>query len=277
LFRVRGTEDPLNQDPHSEYIAPPEMSERDKDIYEHFNKAGLHPYRAHIGSEFGLDCGECGGVLCPKFCKNDPGKTCFLPALEKHDAKILTECEVIRLSSDDKAVKNVVCIHNSKEIELKGKVIVLAAGSLFSPVLLLKSKSEIWPNGLANTSDDVGRNLMWHVSDFIAARPKKALSVEGPKKAISLNDFYISEGVKLGTFQSIGVPVNWEYVYSFLRSRSQKSSKWQRVIMHPFLLKFVAHTAAMVFRGTAIFATIIEDLPYRENRVIFDPAAKNYV
>jgi choline dehydrogenase-like flavoprotein len=275
LFRVSGTEDPLNKDPDTEYILPPEMSERDKKFNDHFIKSGLHPYRAHVASEFRVDCGECGGVLCPKLCKNDAGKICLLPALEKHGAKILSECEVIRLNSNSKKVKSVLCHFQNREVNIKGLVIVLAAGSLFSPVLLLKSKSAIWPSGLANTSGEVGRNLMWHVSDFIAARPKRAMSISGPKKALSLNDFYFSDGVKLGAFQSIGVPINWEYVYSFLRSRSQKGPKWQRVIMHPLLLKLIAHTAALLFRGTAIFATIIEDLPYRENRVVFDATAKN--
>ena len=274
LYRVRGTEDPLNQDPDTEYLLPPIMSERDQDFNEHFIKAGLHPYRAHVASEFEDDCGECGGVLCPKLCKNDAGKICLLPAL-KNGAKILTECEVMLLKSNDKVIKSVLCKLNNKEINIKGKIFVLAAGSLFSPVLLLKSKSEVWPNGLANTSGQVGRNLMWHVSDFIAARPRKAISISGPKKAISLNDFYFSDGVKLGAFQSIGVPVTWEYVYSFLRSRSQKSPRWQRAIMHPFLLKLISHIAALLFKNTAIFATITEDLPYSENRVIFDQTAKN--
>ena len=43
-----------------------------------------------------------------------------------------------------------------------GKVFVLAAHAIETPRLLLNSKSEATPNGVANSSDQVGRNLMDH-------------------------------------------------------------------------------------------------------------------
>ena len=43
-----------------------------------------------------------------------------------------------------------------------GKVFVLAAHAIETPRLLLNSKSETTPNGAANSSDQVGRNLMDH-------------------------------------------------------------------------------------------------------------------
>ena len=43
-----------------------------------------------------------------------------------------------------------------------GKVFVLAAHAIETPRLLLNSKSEATPNGAANSSDQVGRNLMDH-------------------------------------------------------------------------------------------------------------------
>ncbi len=43
-----------------------------------------------------------------------------------------------------------------------GKVFVLAAHAIETPRLLLNSRSEATPNGIANTSDQVGRNLMDH-------------------------------------------------------------------------------------------------------------------
>jgi choline dehydrogenase-like flavoprotein len=44
------------------------------------------------------------------------------------------------------------------------KVIFLNASTIASAMILLQSKSETFPNGLANHSDQVGRNLMDHVS-----------------------------------------------------------------------------------------------------------------
>jgi choline dehydrogenase-like flavoprotein len=275
MYRVRGTQDPLNFDAQSHLLEPPPLSVRDQALHDSFLEIGLNPYRAHVACEFLANCEECGGVLCPRECKNDAGRTCLMPALKQYGARILSECEVLRFEADTTTIKSVICKLNGREIALKGKIVVLAAGCLFTPVLLLNSKSALWPNGLANSSGYVGRNLMWHATDFIAIRPKRSLSTIGPKKALSLNDFYISDGVKLGNLQSVGVPVTSEYVYSFLRSKFQKAPKWQQIFVQQFLLHWVAQAAAFYFRSTAVFATITEDLPYLENRVIVAPDAKN--
>jgi choline dehydrogenase-like flavoprotein len=157
---------------------------------------------------------------------------------------------------------------------VRARLFVLAAGALATPTLLLNSASPQWPAGLANRSDCVGRNLMFHVSDFIAVRPRGRLSQEGPRKALSLNDFYLYQGVKLGTFQSVGISVDRGYVLYYLRSVFQKSPRWQRALISPFL-RLVARGAALYFEGAAMFASIVEDLPYWDNRVVPDPGARN--
>ncbi|MCB1500914.1 MAG: GMC family oxidoreductase [Bauldia sp.] len=56
-----------------------------------------------------------------------------------------------------------------------GKVYVLAAHAIEIPRLLLNSTSEATPNGAANSSDQVGRNLMDHPTQLSWARAKDAL------------------------------------------------------------------------------------------------------
>ena len=103
---------------------------------------------------------------------------------------------------------------------------------------------------------------------------RRRLSSVGPKKALSFNDFYVWEGKKLGAFQSVGIAISWGYILYYLRSVFQKAPRWQRGIVSPFL-RIVAHLAGIYFRGAAIFASIIEDLPYWDNRVLPDAQAKN--
>jgi choline dehydrogenase-like flavoprotein len=50
-----------------------------------------------------------------------------------------------------------------------GKLFVVAAHAIESPKLLLMSKSDATPNGVANSSDMVGRNLMDHVTQVSLA------------------------------------------------------------------------------------------------------------
>ena len=96
----------------------------------------------------------------------------MLPALAEHGAQLLTECRVVRLDADRTHVRQVICEHRSGMLALKAKVVVLAAGALVTPVLLLNSRSGDWPRGLANGSDLVGRNLMRHLVDPIEIWPQ---------------------------------------------------------------------------------------------------------
>ncbi len=274
LFRVRGTQDPLNPDALSALREPPPLSPRDQHFYESFRSLGLHPYRAHAAFEFLPGCEECGGVLCPRGCKNDAGRICLVPALERHGARILADCEVLDLQADAQFVRRVRCRWNGGPLDLRAKVVVLAAGALMTPILLLNSACAAWPKGLANSSDLVGRNLMFHASDFIAVRPRRPNSSSGPKKALAFNDFYVLEGRKLGTFQSVGISIGRGSILYFLRGAMHKSPAWQRKLASPFL-RAISILAAYHFRGAGVFASIIEDLPYLENRVVPDPQAKN--
>jgi choline dehydrogenase-like flavoprotein len=274
LFGVTGTPDPLNPDPEAALREPPPLSPRDQDLFDSFRELGLHPYRAHAGLAFLPGCDGCPGVMCPRDCKSDAGRVCLMPALEKHGARILSDCQVLGLEADASRVTGVRCRWQGREIRLSARIVVLAAGALATPSLLLGSRSPTWPDGLANRSGCVGRNLMFHASDFIAVRARQRLSGVGPRKALSLNDFYVHNGAKLGTFQSVGISVDPGYVLYYLRTVFQKAPKWQRALIGPFL-PIVARVAALYFDGAAVFASIIEDLPYWENRVVPDPAAKN--
>jgi choline dehydrogenase-like flavoprotein len=63
---------------------------------------------------------------------------------------------------------------DGSEGRASGKVFVLAAHAIETPRLLLNSRSEAAPNGVANSSDQVGRNLMDHPAQLswaLAATP----------------------------------------------------------------------------------------------------------
>jgi len=84
--------------------------------------------------------------------------------------------------------------------------VVVSAGAANSARILLMSANDKHPNGLANGSDQVGRNYMFHNSQAVVA-----LSVEPNltqfQKTISLNDFYFKDGdfdFPVGNIQMIG-------------------------------------------------------------------------
>ena len=206
-----------------------------------------------------------------------------MPALMRHGASILADCEVIALDATSSKVKEVICVHEGTELRIKGTVIILAAGALASPSILLRSKSAEWPRGIGNGSDLVGRNLMFHGGDFIAVNPLSPHDGDGAQKTLALNDFYFCDGEKLGTFQTMGIRLDLGRVMQYLHDTAEASSGWQKLLLSsrrlwlrklasPFLrIGAMVYFHVMHFKDAAVWVSIIEELPYRENRLYVDP------
>lgn len=264
LFEVCGSEDPLQ--PTGEPLRiPPPLSPRDARLMEFFRERGLNPYRAHVACRYIDGCSDCGGRFCGRACKVDAGWGCLVPALTL-GAQLLAKCEVTFLEAGTSRVSTVHCRHDGHSIAFQARIVVLAAGAYTTPVLLLRSKSSVWRDGLANRSGLVGRHLMFHASDFYAIRPQGSLSALGPNKSIALNDFYVQDGVKLGTMHNVGIPVSYGYVLMYLRQQASRNRRWWNPLVQP-ALRPAALIGAHYFRHAGIFATDIEDLPYRDNRI----------
>ena len=90
--------------------------------------------------------------------------TSLLPmAQETGRLKIVTDAMVSKLLADsDGRVERVTFVNrkNKQSTTLKARAVVLAASACESARILLNSRNERFPNGLANSSGQVGRNLM---------------------------------------------------------------------------------------------------------------------
>jgi choline dehydrogenase-like flavoprotein len=224
-YDIAGTPDPLAPDGEATLREPPPLSERDQFFFESFTSAGLHPYRSHVGYHRIENCFECFD-LCLKSCKSDAGSRSLVPALAQHGANILPECEVQELLADRTRVRAVRARWNGRDIRLTAKIVVLGLGAFMTPVLLLNSVSPEWPKGLANSSGAVGRNLMLHTSDFVVLDQSEERSADGPRKSLTLNDFYYDDGRKLGTLQSVGMPLVEPFILTYLRYAAEKDPRW---------------------------------------------------
>jgi choline dehydrogenase-like flavoprotein len=260
LFGVRGQSDPLRPEAADANLpAAPPFSEVNQPLVDHLAGQGLHPYHLPMACDYTEGCTTCQSYLCHQSCKNDAARNCLQPALAEHGAQLLTECRVVGLDADATQVRQVICEHPSGRLALKAKVVVLAAGALITPVLLLNSRSGDWPRGLANGSDWVGRNLMRHVADHIEVWPQRGCKITAENKQIGLNDFYFWEGQKFGTVQSGGAmpPV------AALTNHPGLGHKALRAISpvaRPLYERY--------FSGGLVLVAIMEDLPYLDNRVL---------
>lgn len=68
-------------------------------------------------------------------------------------------------------------------------IVVVACGAINSAALLLRSANEQHPNGLANSSEQVGRNFMKHQNAAMIGVSLKANLTEF-QKTLAINDFY---------------------------------------------------------------------------------------
>jgi choline dehydrogenase-like flavoprotein len=258
-FRVRGTPDPFREDDRTApLMTSPPLTAANQDLFDFFQRQGLHPYQLHMACEHVPECQTCQSYLCSRECKNDASNRCLAPAIQDHGARLLSECVVLRLEADGRQVKRVVCRWQGREIVLEGKLVVLAAGALATPALLLASKSADWPNGLANDTDQVGRNLMRHCIDLVLIKPRKGTPISGQIKEVGLNDFYETDEGKLGTIQSAGPAPPLD----FLLHQPGPMTKWIR-LARPVLSWF---WRTQIPRQMAL-AAIMEDLPYARNRI----------
>ncbi|MGH3960801.1 GMC oxidoreductase, partial [Mycobacterium sp.] len=217
------------------------------------------PYHLPMACDYTDGCATCQSYLCDQSCKNDAARNCLVPALAEHGAQLLTECRVVRLDADRTGVRQVTCQHRCGMLALKAKVVVLAAGALITPVLLLNSRSGDWPNGLANGSDWVGRNLMRHLVDFIEVWPHRGSKITAENKQIGLSDFYFWEGQKYGTVQSGGAMPPMEALTNHPGWQA-KALRLMRPAARPIYERF--------FSGGLVLAAMLEDLPYLDNRVL---------
>jgi choline dehydrogenase-like flavoprotein len=269
LLSVCGTPDPLDKKSQYQLLQPPEMCEIDRQLFQSFQEHGCNPYRLHVGIKYSENCWECIGRICIKNCKQNAYNSFILPALKTGNLVVIDRTEVVKLDADRVSVKSIQVKREEKLHNIKGKIIILSAGAYFTPVLLQRSNNHFWPNGLANDNDLVGRNLMFHASDFIAIWHKGNLANHKPRKTIGIRDFYHYNDHKLGQIQSTGVTASYGYVLYYLRNKFD-GSRIKKIPLLRSLLRIPAYLGVKLFNEASIFATIVEDFPYLENRVLHD-------
>jgi choline dehydrogenase-like flavoprotein len=260
LLGVRGQPDPLR--PEAAEIglpAAPPFSAVNQPVVDYLAGRGLHPYHLPMACDYTDGCITCTGHLCHQPCKYDAARSCVLPAVAKYGAELLPECRAVRLEAGRTQVRKVICEHPSGMLALKAKVVVLAAGALVTPVLLLNSRSVDWPRGLANDSDWVGRNLMRHLVDLIQIWPQPDSKIVAQNKEIGFNDFYFWEGQKYGAVQSVGSTPPIEYFINH-PGWGLKVARLMSPAARPIYERF--------FSGGLVLASMMEDLPYLDNRVL---------
>ncbi|RUM69588.1 MAG: oxidoreductase [Sulfurovum sp.] len=106
----------------------------------------------------------CGSYGCSSGAKSSSREALIKPALATGNLTLLTHTHVKSLHTHKKdSVESAVCIDTitGKEREIKGKIFVVAAQAHESVRLLFNSANKYYPDGLANSSGELGKNLLF--------------------------------------------------------------------------------------------------------------------
>ena len=142
-------------------------------------------------------------------------------------------------------------IAGGETTQFHGDIVIVSCGAINSAALLLRSTSAAHPNGLANSSDQVGRNFMFHQAGAILSVHATKHNPSRYQKTFAVNDFYFGEpgfNFPMGGIQLIG---------SFHTEMMRGDAPW----MTPGIVLEEMAARAVPWWLTA------EDLPAAENRV----------
>jgi len=265
---------PFYEAAESLYRIPPADEQRlsawDRALMDAMRRNGLRPDLLQVAIRYDQDCKECIGRVCPRSCKSDARTACLDQALAQQACAVLDRCEVLRIEADARRVRCVHARRDGQVIEVRGKVVVLSAGALHSPQILLRSANSHWPRGLANGSDQVGRNLMFHTADIYALFAPRRLDRQArQKKSISVRDFYLQDGARLGYVQSMGIDAGRGAIAGQLKDMLRRRGLRNELLLS-LLVKIPSHLAAWLLGSAGVFAAMTEDDPDPDNRIVLD-------
>jgi choline dehydrogenase-like flavoprotein len=196
--------DPTEPYRSQDYSFPPVSHEpRIQELHDALVKGGSRPFNLPIAIKLNesdrlnsecIRCNTCDGYPCMIHAKSDADINCVRPSLSRENITLLTEAKVDRLvtGSDGRSIDYIEVIHNNERLQFKASIIIVACGAINSAALLLSSANDQHPNGLANSSGQVGRNFMKHNSAAMLGISTK-LNPTQFQKTLAVNDYYFGD------------------------------------------------------------------------------------
>ena len=203
LYHVHGArgEDPTEPPASGPYPYPAVSHEpRIQQLHDDLLRTGHQPFHLPVGvlldesdreASACIRCNKFDGFPCMVDGKADSHVLCVRPAIAHENVTLRTGAKVERLETDatGKIVTGVVAERNGRRETYTGDIVVVSCGAVNSAALLLRSASDQHPNGLANSSDVVGRHYMAHINSAVIALSKEPNPTKF-QKTLGVNDYY---------------------------------------------------------------------------------------
>ena len=238
-----------------------------------FNKLGWHWWPSdsaiatldYQGRAACINLGPCI-TGCAQGAKASTDLT-YWPAAVRRGVELRTRCRVREISVREDGMADGVVYYDADGVERrqKAEIVVLACNGIGTPRLLLNSRSKLFPDGLANRSGLVGKNLMFHPYAMVTGIFEEPLEgYKGPTGCCFLSQEFYETDRSRGFLRGYSIEI--------LRGMAPLTAALWRMAQGRLPWGADHHRAyAEVFDRIAGMVMICEDLPEPHNCVTLDP------
>ena len=269
--------DPFKAPRRKDLPMPPLPPNREYQIlHPAAKKLGLHPFDIPMlrnsvpynGRRACMRCRWCVGFACEVSARTGTHNTVIPVALATGNCELRTQCMTKEVLLDDRGRATGVAYFDASDRlqEQPADLVIVCGGAVESARLLLNTRHKLFPNGLGNRYDQVGRNLQSHsYASAVGLFEQETYDDLGPGASIAVSDFnHGNPGLAGG-----GMIAN-EFIrlpYQFLGLVPPWISGWGRE--HK---EFVASA----YRRTISVMGPAQEMPLADSRVQVDPKVRDH-
>ena len=194
----------------------------------------------------------------------------YWPAAVRAGVELRTRCRVREITTNAQGMASGVIYYDADGVEQfqPAEVVIMACNGVGTPRLLLNSASGRFPNGLANSSGLVGRNLMFHPYAQVYGYVDEALDANhAPPLCLWSKEFYETDRAR---------DFVRGYAFQFGRGIGPVTEAITSAAAGHLPWGAAHHQTFRQRVGRRIqMSAICEDLPEAHNRVTLDPVLKD--
>ncbi len=239
-------------------------------------RLGWHPFDVPMfrnsvprqGRQQCMRCRWCVGHSCEVNAKNGTQNTVIPTALATGNCELRTGCHVRRILTDARGRAAAVEYYDDRDRlqEQPADLVVVSGAAIESARLLMLSAGKMYPAGIGNRYDWVGRNLQGHSYPRVAGLFKEVIYDDlGPGSGVAVCDF--SHGNKALTG---GAMITGDFLrspYQFVEKTPRWAPRWG--IEHKRFMR-------EAYRFHASVGGPVQEMPTWDSRVQLDPKVKDY-
>jgi choline dehydrogenase-like flavoprotein len=221
--------------------------------------------REYEGRAACINLGPCL-MGCAQGAKGSTDVT-YWPAALRAGVELRTHCRVreVTVGKDGMVDGVLYCDAEGAQRSQKAEIVVLACNGVGTPRILLNSRSAQFPDGLANRSGLVGKNLMFHPYAMVTGVfPEPLEGYKGPTGCCIISQEFYETDLSRGFVRG--------YSFEMIRGQGPVSTALWGMSSGRVPWGEGHHRGyAELFDRTAGMVAICEDLPEEHNRVTLDP------